>query len=124
MGMFTSKYLNKMSKIVSFNNNIYSHLNHSVDIVEFFTLNNIIFLTGEINDSLANNIINTILYQNTYPRKKNYKFYINSPGGSISSGLMIYDVMQFTSNLNVTVSLGLAASMGSFLLSSGTSNNR
>jgi len=84
----------------------------------------IIYLDGEINDDLATNITAALLYLNAENRKKDITMYINSPGGSISSGYAIRDVMNFIDCDVKTICIGMAASMASFLLASGTKGKR
>lgn len=95
-----------------------------VDIYQRLTRERIIFLGGEINDELANQIIGVLLYlDNENPDAPIY-LYINSPGGSVISGLAIFDTMKHIKSEIVTVNLGIAASMGSFLLMGGTRGRR
>lgn len=84
----------------------------------------IIWLGSEVRDNNANMICSQILLLSSEDAKKDIYLYINSPGGSITAGMAIYDTMQFVSNNIVTVAMGLAASMGQFLLSSGTKGKR
>jgi len=86
--------------------------------------NRIIFLGSEVRDENANAICAQMLLLNAEdPHKDNY-LYINSPGGSVDSGMAIFDTMQWISNDVATVAMGLAASMGQFLLSAGTPGKR
>lgn len=84
----------------------------------------IIFLTGEINDAVANTVVAQLLYLEAKAPQKDITIYINSPGGSVSAGLAIYDTMNYISCDVVTICIGMAASMGAFLLSSGTKGKR
>ena len=84
----------------------------------------IIFLTGEINDAVANTVVAQLLYLEAKAPQKDITLYINSPGGSVSAGLAIYDTMNYISCDVVTICIGMAASMGAFLLSSGTKGKR
>ena len=84
----------------------------------------IIFITGEINDALANTVVAQLLYLEAKAPQKDITIYINSPGGSVSAGLAIYDTMNYISCDVVTICIGMAASMGAFLLSSGTKGKR
>ncbi|MGX7585771.1 ATP-dependent Clp protease proteolytic subunit [Candidatus Vidania fulgoroideorum] len=83
----------------------------------------ILFLSGEINDELANIIILQMLYLERIERK-DISLYINSPGGSISAGMAIYDTMNYIRSDVHTFCVGMAASMGAFLLSSGQAGRR
>lgn len=84
----------------------------------------IVFLGSEVRDQNSNALCAQLLLLNAEDPEADIFFYINSPGGSVDSGLAIYDTMQFISNDVATVSLGLAASMGQFLLASGTKGKR
>jgi len=84
----------------------------------------IVMLNGEVNDHSANSIIMQLLVLTAEDPKADIYFYINSPGGSVSAGLALYDTMQAIPNDIVTICLGSAASMGSFLLSGGTIGKR
>ncbi|AKG20317.1 ATP-dependent Clp protease proteolytic subunit [Calothrix sp. 336/3] len=84
----------------------------------------IIFLTEEVNDFMANDIVAAMLYLDSEDPGKDIYLYINSPGGSVTSGLMIYDTMQHIKSDVVTICVGLAASMGSFLLAGGAKGKR
>jgi ATP-dependent Clp protease protease subunit len=84
----------------------------------------IIFITGEINDALANTVVAQLLYLEYKDPKKDITIYINSPGGSVSAGLAIYDTMNFIKCDVSTICIGMAASMGAFLLSSGAKGKR
>lgn len=84
----------------------------------------IIFLGRGVNDSLANQIIAVMLYLDSEDNKKPIYLYINSPGGSVTAGLAIYDTMQHIKSDVVTICVGLAASMGAFLLAAGTKGKR
>lgn len=86
--------------------------------------NRIIFLGSEVRDDNANAICAQMLLLNAEDPNKDIYLYINSPGGSVDSGMAIYDTMQWISNDVATVAMGLAASMGQFLLSAGTKGKR
>ena len=92
---------------------------HAYDIYSRLLEDRIILLTGEINDDLASSIIAQLLYLDSLSNEK-IDMYIHSPGGSISAGLAIYDTMNLVSCDVSTIGIGLCASMGAFLLSSGT----
>ena len=83
-----------------------------------------IFLWGEVNDKSARDITNRLLYLEATDPGKEIKFYINSPGGVITSGMVIYDTMQMISSPVSTICMGMAASMGSILLSGGEKGKR
>ena len=84
----------------------------------------IIFLGSEVRDENANAICAQMLLLNAEDPKKDIWLYINSPGGSVTAGMAIYDTMQYVTNDVATVAMGLAASMGQFLLSAGTPGKR
>ncbi len=86
--------------------------------------NRIIFLGSEVKDENANAICAQMLLLNAEDPEKDIYLYINSPGGSVDSGMAIFDTMQWISNDVATVAMGLAASMGQFLLSAGTPGKR
>ena len=83
-----------------------------------------VFLWGEVNDKSAKDITNRLLYLDALEPGKEITFYINSPGGVITSGMVIYDTMQMISSPVHTVCMGMAASMGSILLSGGEKGKR
>ena len=83
-----------------------------------------VFLWGEVNDKSAKDITNRLLYLEAIDPGKEITFYINSPGGVITSGMVIYDTMQMISSPVSTVCMGMAASMGSILLSGGEKGKR
>ena len=84
----------------------------------------IIMLTGQVDDALASVVIAQLLYLEGQDAEKDIDLYINSPGGSVTAGLAIYDTMQYIKCDVSTICVGLAASMGSFLLSSGAKGKR
>ena len=84
----------------------------------------IIFLGGPIDDNLANIIVAQILFLESVDKKKDINLYVNSPGGSVTAGLAIYDAMQYVSNNVSTMCFGMAASMGAVILASGTEGKR
>ncbi len=94
------------------------------DIYSRLMLDRIIFLGTEVNDTVANLLVAQMLFLESNDPEKDIHFYINSPGGSVSAGLAIYDVMKFVKCDVNTYCLGLAASMGAFLLSAGTKGKR
>ncbi len=83
-----------------------------------------VFLWGEVHDKSAREITNRLLYLEAIEPGKEITFYINSPGGAITSGMVIYDTMQMISSPVSTVCMGMAASMGSILLSGGAKGKR
>ena len=91
----------------------------SYDIFSRLLKERIIFLSGEINDSMANTVVAQLLYLDSLGND-DISIYINSPGGVISAGMAIYDTMNFIKSDVSTICVGIAASMGAFLLSSGT----
>ncbi len=96
----------------------------SYDIYSRLLEDRIIFLSGEINDGMANTIVAQLIYLEAKDMNKDISLYINSPGGSVSAGLAIYDTMQYVHCDVSTICIGMAASMGAFLLSSGTKGKR
>lgn len=96
----------------------------SYDIFSRLLDDRVIILTGEITDTLASTIIAQLLYLENKDPKADISLYINSPGGSISAGMAIYDTMNFISCDVSTICIGMAASMAAFLLSSGTKGKR
>lgn len=95
----------------------------SYDIFSRLLKDRIILLSGEINDASANSVIAQLLYLDSLGNE-DINIYINSPGGSVSAGMAIYDTMNFVKSDVSTICLGLAASMGAFLLSSGKKGKR
>lgn len=94
------------------------------DIFSRLLKDRIIFLGTQINDQVANTVIAQLLYLESEDHEKPISLYLNSPGGVITSGLAIYDTMQYIRAPVNTICLGQAASMGAFLLSSGTPGKR
>jgi ATP-dependent Clp protease protease subunit len=84
----------------------------------------IIFLSGEIDDAVANTVVAQLIYLEAKDPQKDISLYINSPGGSVSAGLAIYDTMNYIKCDVSTICIGMAASMGAFLLSSGAKGKR
>jgi ATP-dependent Clp protease protease subunit len=95
-----------------------------ISIYERLSLERIIFLSGEVTDGLANSIIARLLYMDSEDQNKDIYIYINSPGGSVTAGLAIFDTMQHIKSDVTTICVGLAASMGSFILMAGTKGKR
>ncbi|MBI1753455.1 MAG: ATP-dependent Clp endopeptidase proteolytic subunit ClpP [Acidobacteria bacterium] len=96
----------------------------SYDIYSRLLKDNIIFLGTPIDDSVANAIVAQMLFLESEDPDKDIQIYINSPGGSVTAGLAIYDTMQFVKNDIVTYCIGQCASMGAHLLSAGTKGKR
>ena len=96
----------------------------SYDIYSRLLKDRIIFLTGEVNDVTADLVVAQLLFLEAEDPDKDIYMYINSPGGSVSAGMAIYDTMQYVRCDVSTICIGLAASMGAFLLSSGTKGKR
>ena len=96
----------------------------SYDIYSRLLKDRIIMLSGEINDAVASTIVAQLLFLEAQDPDKDIYFYINSPGGVITSGFSIYDTMNYIKPDIVTICIGQAASMGAFLLSCGTEGKR
>ena len=96
----------------------------SYDLPSRLLEDRIIFLTGEVNDVSANAVIAQLIYLEGKDPTKDISLYINSPGGSVSAGLAIYDTMNYIKCDVSTICMGMAASMGAFLLSSGAKGKR
>ena len=95
-----------------------------VDIYTRLGVERILFLGGEVSDGVANSLVAQMLYLDSDDNSKPIYLYINSPGGSVTAGLAIYDTMQYVKSDVVTICVGLAASMGAFLLGAGTKGKR
>ncbi len=96
----------------------------SYDIYSRLLKDRIIMLSGEVNDQVASTIVAQLLFLEAQDPDKDIYFYINSPGGVITSGLSMFDTMNYIKPDVVTICIGQAASMGAFLLSSGTKGKR
>ena len=96
----------------------------SFDIFSRLLNDRIIFLSDEVNDTTASLVIAQMLYLESVDPDKDISFYINSPGGSVTAGMAIYDTMQFVKCDVSTICLGMAASMGAFLLAAGAKGKR
>jgi ATP-dependent Clp protease protease subunit len=94
------------------------------DIYSRLLKERIIFLGGPVNDAVANTVIAQLLFLEHEDSKKDIKLYINSPGGSVTAGMAIYDTMQYVKPDVATMCVGIAASMGSFLLAAGKKGKR
>jgi ATP-dependent Clp protease, protease subunit len=95
-----------------------------IDIYQRLSLERIIFLSREVDDNIANAIVASMLYFDSEDPTKPIRLYINSPGGSVTAGMAIYDTMQHIKADVETICVGLAASMGAFLLTAGTKGKR
>ena len=96
----------------------------SYDIFSRLLNDRIIFLSGVVEDQLSSLIVAQLLYLEAQDPDKDIYLYINSPGGSVTAGMAIYDTMQYIKCDVVTICIGMAASMGAFLLASGTKGKR
>ena len=96
----------------------------SYDIFSRLLNDRIIFLSEEVNDTTASLVVAQLLYLEAQDPDKDIQLYINSPGGSITAGMAIYDTMQYIKCDVATIAVGMAASMGAFLLSAGTKGKR
>jgi len=96
----------------------------SYDIYSRLLKDRIIMLSGEVNDQVASSVVAQLLFLEAQDPDKDIYFYINSPGGVITSGLSIFDTMNYIKPDIVTICIGQAASMGAFLLASGTKGKR
>lgn len=94
------------------------------DIYSRLLKDRIIMLSGPVTDDLANSIISQLLFLDAQDSEKDIYLYINSPGGSVTAGLAIYDTMNFVKADVQTIVMGMAASMGSFLLTAGAKGKR
>ena len=101
-----------------------SHGERSYDIYSRLLKDRIVFLSEEVNDVTASLIVAQLLFLESEDPKKDISFYINSPGGSVTAGMAIYDTMQYIKCDVSTICVGLAASMGAFLLAGGTKGKR
>lgn len=94
------------------------------DIYSRLLNDRIIVLSDEVNDATASLVVAQMLFLESQDSEKDISFYINSPGGSVTAGMAIYDTMQYIKCDVSTICMGMAASMGAFLLSSGTKGKR
>ena len=101
-----------------------AHGERSYDIYSRLLKDRIIFLTGPVDDNVANVVIAQLLFLESENPDKDIHLYINSPGGSVTAGMAIYDTMQYIKCDVSTICMGMAASMGAFLLASGTKGKR
>ena len=96
----------------------------SYDIFSRLLNDRIVFLSEEVNDTTASLIVAQLLYLEAQDPDKDIQFYINSPGGSVTAGMAIYDTMKYIKCDVATICVGMAASMGAFLLAAGTKGKR
>ncbi len=96
----------------------------SYDIYSRLLKDRIVFVTGEVEDNMANSIVAQLLFLEMDDPDKDINLYINSPGGSITAGMAIYDTMQYVKCEVSTLCIGMAASMGAFLLAAGAKGKR
>ena len=96
----------------------------SYDIFSRLLNDRIIFLSEEVNDTTASLVVAQLLYLEAQDPDKDIQFYINSPGGSVTAGMAIYDTMKYIKCDVATICVGMAASMGAFLLAAGTKGKR
>ena len=96
----------------------------SYDIFSRLLNDRIIFLSDEVNDATASLVVAQLLYLEAQDPDKDIQFYINSPGGSVTAGMAIFDTMQYIKCDVATICVGLSASMGAFLLAAGTKGKR
>jgi ATP-dependent Clp protease protease subunit len=95
-----------------------------ISIYNRLAVERILFLGQEVNDGVANSLVAQMLYLDSEDNSKPIYLYINSPGGSVTAGLAIFDTMQYVKSEVVTICVGLAASMGAFLLAAGSKGKR
>ncbi len=100
------------------------HGERSYDIFSRLLNDRVIFLSDEVNDTTASLVVAQMLYLESQDPDKDIAFYINSPGGSVTAGMAIYDTMNYIKCDVSTICIGMAASMGAFLLSAGTKGKR
>jgi ATP-dependent Clp protease protease subunit len=101
-----------------------SGIDPAQDVYRLLLKERIVFLGSEVNDTVANLLIAQLLYLESEDSEKDIWLYINSPGGSITAGMAIYDTMQFVRPDVATICMGLGASMGQFLLCAGAAGKR
>ena len=101
-----------------------SHGERSYDIYSRLLKDRIVFLSEEVNDVTASLVVAQLLFLESEDPKKDISFYINSPGGSVTAGMAIYDTMQYIKCDVSTICIGMAASMGAFLLAGGAKGKR
>ena len=100
------------------------HREVAYDIYSRLLKDRVVFVAGEVNDAMASSVIAQLLYLESEDPEKDIYMYINSPGGSVSAGMAIHDTMQYIKCDVSTICVGMAASMGAFLLSGGAKGKR
>merc|ERR1719277_296904 len=98
--------------------------NGTIDVMSRLLQDRVLMLSGQVNDEMANVLIAQLLYLASQDSNEDITVYINSPGGSVSAGMAIFDSMQFVPCDVSTICIGMAASMGAFLLGAGTKGKR
>jgi ATP-dependent Clp protease protease subunit len=101
-----------------------AHGPHTTDLFSSLHRNRIVFLNGEVNDATAWLVVSQLLHLESEDPKSGIQLFINSPGGSVHSGLAIFDTMRYIRCDVTTICVGMAASMGAFLLAAGTKGKR
>jgi ATP-dependent Clp protease protease subunit len=114
----------QIEMLIILRNSLVHSSEYRVDIYNRLYRERIVFLGSEIDDELANQVIGVMLYLDSEDSSKPIYLYINSPGGSVISGLAIFDCMQHIKSEVITINLGLAASMASFILAAGSKGKR
>ena len=122
--MYKMKGDNKMSTLIPYVVEKTSQGERSYDIYSRLLKDRVVFLSGEVNDDTANAIVAQMLFLEADDPEKDIHFYINSPGGSVTAGMAIYDTMNYVKCDVETTCIGMAASMGAFLLSGGAKGKR
>ena len=122
--MFSEKNIDIKSNLIPMVVEQTNRGERSYDIYSRLLEDRIIFLSGAIDDNFANSVVAQLIYLEGKDPAKDISLYINSPGGSVSAGLAIFDTMNYIKCDVSTICIGLAASMGAFLLSSGTKGKR
>lgn len=120
----SSKYMDPQSALVPMVVEQTSRGERSYDIYSRLLKERVIFLVGGVNDQMANLIVAQLLFLEAEDPDKDIHLYINSPGGSVTAGMSIYDTMQFVKPDVSTICLGQACSMGAFLLTAGSKGKR
>lgn len=120
MSMIPTKALNLVPMVVEQT----SRGERAYDIYSRLLKERVVFMVGEVNDQTANLVVAQLLFLESENPDKDVSLYINSPGGSVSAGLAIYDTMQFIKPDVSTLCMGMAASMGAFLLAAGAKGKR
>lgn len=124
MNNFGAGMLNPMANLVPMVVEQSNRGERSYDIFSMLLKERIVMLSDQVNDVTASLVVAQLLYLESVDPDKDIQLYINSPGGSVSAGLAIYDTMQYIKCDVSTICMGMAASMGSFLLAAGTKGKR